>query len=191
MLEYRTERLHPQTEERVTKMFEKFGWKPESRQEIYSESAGLAGGTVTNYGVTVEQSENVINYIVVKYSRDTEMPNYERLKALNDEHERLINKNLGARAPRKPLARTIISAIGVAGIFVLFLSLMIDSIGEPSRMLLYFVFSIFFVLGIFSAIMAPITSKGWIKYKRELNSYNQIQRQIAEIEAEALSLLQK
>ena len=193
MIEYRTERLDPQSEDNVTNILGTFGWTPVSSQEVYNESTEVVGVDVKTYGdglvgsfmqgftgkdgsINVRQRTNVTNYVVVKYARDTDMPNYERLSQLNAEFE----SKLSVDEPRKPIKRT---ALTVIGILIIVISIVLAIVQHNSAEIWEIC-----VCVIFPIVTIPITVLGWRSYKRKLENYNLVQNRLNEIYEEALSL---
>ena len=188
MIEYRTERLNPQAEDSVTNILGAFGWTPVSSQEVYNESTELTGIEVKSYGsfmqgftgkdgrIDIKQRKNVTNYVVVKYGRDTEMPNYERIRELNEDFENKLNVS----APKKPTTRT---AVTVIGILIILISVILAIVEGNSAEIWEIC-----VCVIFPVIFFPITILGWLSYKKKLSYYNFIQQQLSAIYEEALAL---
>lgn len=193
MIEYRTERLDPQSEDSVTGILGTFGWTPISSQEIYNENTELVGVEVKSYGdgllgsfmkgftgkdgsINIKQHKNVTNFVVVKYARDTEMPNYERLRQLNYDFEAKLNVSV----PRKPVKRT---AITIIGILIIVFSIILALVEKNSAEIWEIC-----VCVIFPVITIPITVFGWRKYKRNLKYYDAVQEQLNAIYEEAITL---
>ena len=195
MIEYRTERVEPQNESTVIEILQTFGWILTSSQEIYNESTevvgvdvkvyddGLVGSfmqgwTGSNGKVNVRQRKNVTNYVVLKFERDTEMPNYYELSELNSEFDSKLN----VVEPKKPMKRTVITAVGT---LIIIISIIMALIQGTSALLWEIL-----VCVIFPIVMIPITVLGWVKYKRNLAYYNSVLYRINEIYSEAQSLIQ-
>ncbi len=194
MTEYRTERVDPQMESDVIEILGTFGWVLVSSQEIYNESSEIVGVDVKVYDdsflggfmqgftgsdgkINVRQRKNITNYVVLKFERDTEMPNYAELSALNDEFE---NK-LTVAEPKKPVKRTAATVIGT----LLIVISIIMALVEGTSALLWEIL----VCVIFPLIMVPITAVGWVKYKRNLAYYNDVRYRLNEIYSEAQTLI--
>lgn len=193
MIEYRTERVDPQSESDVTEILGTFGWELVSSQEIYNESTEIVGVDVKVYDdgligsfmqgftgrdgkIDVRQRKNVTNYVILKFERDTEMPNYDKLSALNSEFE----SKLSVAEPKKPVKRTAITVIGT----LLIIISVIMALVEGTSALIWEIL----VCVIFPAIMIPITAVGWVKYKRNLSYYNCVLDRLSEIYSEAQNL---
>lgn len=189
MIEYRTERLAPQEEDGVTGILGAFGWTPISSQEVYNENIEVVGVEVKSYGsfmqgftgkdgrIDIKQRKNVTNYVVVKYGRDTEMPNYERIRELNEDFENKLNVS----EPKMPTKRTAITVIGVLIILVSIILALVESNSAEIWEIC--------VCVIFPLVMIPVTVSGWLSYKKKLNYYNLIQQQLNCIYEEALTLV--
>ncbi|MDE5729258.1 MAG: hypothetical protein K2I20_03685 [Clostridia bacterium] len=105
--EYKTLKLSPYVVNNEIPLQEVFGWKVEQTQEVYSESQEIVGLTSTsvnsgyseygyegnrntgssrtNYGI--QTRTNVTNYISIRFSRETNMPHYEKLKQLEIDYD--------------------------------------------------------------------------------------------------------
>lgn len=190
MTEYRTERVSPQNENAVIEMLSAFGWVLTSAQEIYNESTDIDGADVKVYGsfmkgftgndakINFNQRKTVTNYIVLKFERDTEMPNYLQLSELNNEFEDKLN----IPEPQKPVKRTAVTVIGT----VLILISIIMAIVNGTEALLWEIL----VCVMFPAVTIPITAAGWLKYKRNVTHYDAVLYRINEIYDEAQKLLE-
>lgn len=193
MIEYRTERVNPQYVNEIIETLATFGWVVVSSQEIYNESTEVVGVEVKSYGdgfiggfmsgftgkdgsINVKQRKNVTNYTVVQFARDTDMPNYEKLKRLNAEFE----SKLGVPEPKKPIIRTAITAIGM----LLIIASVIMAIAGASSAEIWEIV----VCVVFPVAMIPLTVMGWIFYKRKLRQYDLAQIALRTIYSEALEL---
>ncbi len=104
MLEHVTKNVNPPDEQECIKRYEYFGWKLENRQQIYNRQESIDSVELTAYGdgigggfmkgwtgadgkVKVNKSVHVTNYVTLQFVRDTEMPNYAKLKELDDRFE--------------------------------------------------------------------------------------------------------
>lgn len=194
MIEYRTERVAPGNENNVCDILSSFGWQLIDSQEIYHENTEISGVEVKMYGdgliggfmkgfsgkdgeINVRQRKNVTNYVTLRFARDTAMPTYDRLNSLNAEFE----QKLRIDEPKKPLKRTIILAVG----FLVLLVSVILALVEGNSAELWEIIAI----AVFSAVMIPLTVTGWIKYKRDMPQYRQIQYRLSQILEEAEYLL--
>lgn len=190
MIEYRTERIFPQYQDSVTELLGVFGWSIVSSQEIYNESTDIVGVDVKIYGdgfiggfmqgftgssgtVNVRQRKNISNYVVLNFARDTDMPNYARLRELNAEFESIMN----AEEPKKPVKRT---AVTVVGTLIIAVSIIMALINGTSALLWEIIVCVLFPL-----ITVPLTAVGWVKYKRRMRDYNYILSRMDEIYNEA------
>ena len=194
MIEYRTERVDPQNESTVIDILQTFGWVLASSQEIYNESTEVVGVDVKVYGddffggfmqgwtgsdgkVNVRQRKNITNYVVLKFERDTDMPNYSELSELNSEFDSKLN----VVEPKKPIKRTVITAVGT---IIILISIIMALIQGTSALLWEIL-----VCVIFPIVMIPITALGWVKYKRNSEYYNSVLYRLNEIYSEAQSLV--
>ena len=194
MIEYRTERLSPQSEDSVTEILGTFGWQPVASQEIYNENTEVVGVDVSVYGdglvgsfmsgftgrdgkINVRQRKTVTNYVVVKYARDTEMPNYEELKDLNDEFESKLN----VPEPKKPVKRTAIAAIGIAIILISVIMALVQHTAAEIWEII--------VCVVFPVVMIPVTVVGWVLYAKKLSYYKIVQQRLNEIYNQASWLI--
>ena len=71
----------PSEEDAVTKVWQDFGWKLFSSQEINNTDSHLERRGDTIYNVTTTE-----NYINLLFKRDTNMANYNSIKALEDQY---------------------------------------------------------------------------------------------------------
>jgi len=144
MKEYKTVRVAPEDVDGEVPCHEVFGWKLESTQEVYNESQEITGisgqsinvgqSNVDYYGIRhsggssstqlgVQSRTKVTHFIALRFSRETTMPNYEKLKQLeqdyikkDEEYKRCCGFQF-AEAPSKLITFTVIAAIfGVIGI---------------------------------------------------------------------------
>lgn len=129
MKEYQTFRVSPDKEAFMLQKMETFGWKAEDTREVYNESQEVVGetykannsfmrGFTGNDGnVTVHTRTNVTHYLSMRFSRETTMPNYTRLKALQDEFEGLAFE-FPKDMPTAPVLLTIVAILGLPTIIL-------------------------------------------------------------------------
>lgn len=144
---------------------------------VKSYGSFMQGFTGKDGRIDIKQRKNVTNYVVVKYGRDTEMPNYERIRELNEDFENKLNIS----EPKKPTKRTAITVIGVLIILVSIILALVESNSAEIWEIC--------VCVIFPLVMIPVTVSGWLSYKKKLNYYNLIQQQLNCIYEEALTLV--
>ena len=99
MKEYRTERVLPKSEGNAIIYYENFGWKLEDSRETYNESQKIVDTHVNTdpYGrikTTIDTATDITHYVALRFSRDMDMPNYSKLKALQDEYESMKEPKL-------------------------------------------------------------------------------------------------
>lgn len=90
MIEYKTERVWASNESTVIEMCSHFGWKYVGSQDVYNSDTYVSGGSISGDSVHLEHTTNTSQYVAVRFQRDTEMPNYAKIKALNDEFDQLL-----------------------------------------------------------------------------------------------------
>lgn len=140
MIEYSSHRVDPANENSFLEIMTNFGWTLVDSNEVYNESTQISEINVKSYDnylfgafmkgftgkdgkVEVKTQTNVTNYIVLRFSRDTDMPNYSQLKSNETKFYNYIN----TPEPKKPIVRTIISFVAI---LILILSI-IGTINEP------------------------------------------------------------
>lgn len=84
MIEHKSLRISPAEEVATIELYEAFGWKVEDSREVYSEKSVQIERTVADAaGSTVQY---VTNYLTLRFGRDTNMPNYAKLKQYENEY---------------------------------------------------------------------------------------------------------
>lgn len=194
MTEYRTERVAPEQESYVTELLSTFGWVLVDSREIYNESTEIVGVDTTVYGdgfiggfmkgwtgkdgsVNVRTRTNVTNYVTLKFGRDTAMPNYTKLKALNDEFE----SKMGYPEPKKPVPITVIGAIAVLVILISIVMAIINGTGAELWEIL--------VCVLVPCLFVPIIAVLWVRYKKKIRLFDATVYRLREILDEAQALL--
>ncbi len=172
MTEYKTERVDPAYEDSTLRINAAFGWQLIESQEVYNESTKVTGANVKSYGafmqgftgkdgkVDVKTHTDVTNYIAMRFGRDTLMPDYDEITAL----EKRFYEYTAVSEPKKPTKRTVIAAIGTIIIVIsVILAIINGTAAEPWEIGVCVAFPLIFI---------PYTILGWTGYRRKLNRYN-------------------
>ena len=194
MTEYRTERVAPEQESDVAELLSTFGWVLVDSHEIYNESTEIVGVDTTFYGdgfvggfmkgltgkdgsVNVRTRTNVTNYVTLKFERDTAMPHYTKLKALNDEFE----SKMGYPEPKKPVRITVIGAIAVLIIVISIVMAIMHNTGAELWEIL--------VCVLVPCLFVPLIAILWVRYKKKMRLFDAVVCRLHEILDEAQALL--
>jgi heme/copper-type cytochrome/quinol oxidase subunit 4 len=133
MKEFKTLRVDPKDEDRTMQNMSQFGWILDSSQEIYNESQEIVGveetskattynsfmqGFTGNDGrvdtsVNVQTQTKVTHYIAMKFSRDQNLVDYDRLVQLEKEYTQLPVYKPQIAKTGKPLILTIVFAVSL------------------------------------------------------------------------------
>ncbi len=90
MIEYKTERVGISLENDIIQIYSHFGWQYVGSQDVYNSDTYVSGGNISGQNVNIQQSTRSSQYVAVRFQRDTEIPNYSKIKSLNDEFEQLL-----------------------------------------------------------------------------------------------------
>lgn len=90
MIETITRKVHPREENETADIMRCFGWRLKSSQEINSKESHLERQGDTLYSVTTSE-----NYVKMLFERETTMPNYNKLVALENEYCSILRKRPG------------------------------------------------------------------------------------------------
>ena len=180
MIEYKTERVLPQYESNILQVNASFGWQLISSQEIYNESTEIAGVDVKSYGafmqgftgndgkINVRTYKNVTNYVSMRFGRDTRMPDYDKICALENE----FYSSISARQPKKPATLT---AIGVIAMIIVIISI-INAISSGISAELWEILVCIAV----PVIFIPLIILKWRSYKKNTALYERMQDDAAD-----------
>jgi len=83
MKETKSIQIHPSEENFQIDLWGKFGWEVKSSQEIFNRDSRDLGDKVET--VTT-------NYVKLVFSRETTMPNYQKIKSLENEYDQKANR---------------------------------------------------------------------------------------------------
>lgn len=189
MIEYKTERVDPRYEDNTLEINASFGWQLIESQEIYNESTRITGVNVKSYNafmqgftgndgkVDVQTYTDVTNYIAMRFGRDTQMANYEKIKDL----ENSFYANMNIAEPKKP---KILTAITVIGIILIVISI-IMAIAEGTAAEIWEIA----VCIIFPIVFIPITIYAWKSYNKRQTLFTNALSESIDILAEARSII--
>lgn len=83
MLESKSLTVSTSMENETIDYYQKFGWSLLSSQEIYNKNS-------VDLGDSVETT--TVNYVKLVFQRDTSIPNYKRIKELEQTYDNLLNE---------------------------------------------------------------------------------------------------
>lgn len=86
MIETSSKKVAPENEENVISLMSNFGWILKSSQEINTTDSHLENRNGDIYNVTTKE-----NYVKLVFTRDTNIPNYSRLKELETKFYNMLN----------------------------------------------------------------------------------------------------
>ncbi|MBE7080383.1 MAG: hypothetical protein E7371_04010 [Clostridiales bacterium] len=73
--------VHPDDEQETIDLYQTFGWELQSSQEIFNRDSHLERS-----GNNINSITTTTNYVKLVFSRETTMPNYSKLSALENEY---------------------------------------------------------------------------------------------------------
>lgn len=132
MYEYKTEKVDPSSQQNVINAYALFGWELVSSNETYHESTEITGvhtdvrsygefmqGFTGKDGVATTQYDtvtHVTNFVTLQFRRETTMPHYAQLTALEQEFEATNYPRFTKKAPSRTAAvvLTVVAAIAFA-----------------------------------------------------------------------------
>ena len=85
MIESKSLTIQPSVENSVIDLWQNFGWVLKSTQEINSKESHIEGRFGQIHTVTTSE-----NYVKLAFQRDTNMPNYSRIKELENDYSNLL-----------------------------------------------------------------------------------------------------
>lgn len=204
MIEYKTERVSPESEESAIRILSCFGWELFNAQETYSENTRVVGATTRVRGglgdsgfvrgfadgfhfgnsavdaeTQVQSVKEITNYVTLRFYRDTEMPNYQKIVKIENEYN--LKANIWEE-PKFPIKRLIVLIIGIlvtiGGLWIMFSS---GDTFDPEDIILL----------LFYLFMIPFTVIGLISYGSKKKRYEEIGRQMYGLLNQAKKLTQK
>ncbi len=183
MKEYKTMRISPDEEVSVIETLAVFGWKLEDSKEIYNESSeivgvnvdtkvktygdGIIGGFMAGWNgdegkvernVAVKTEKKVTHYISLRFSRETSLKNYARLKELEEEYFRGNDSKEYLPLPKKPVVFTVIASVVLAIILISLCTLFVGAKAEIWEIVVCAVVPIVFI---------PLLIVFWVKYSKK------------------------
>lgn len=178
MIEQKTERVHPGQVDLVTEIYTGFGWTLTYSDEVYDENTEIVGVDVKAYGdgivgsfmkgftgndgtINVRRRRNITNYAVLTFSRDTGMANYEELKELERQYYGYLDC---ADEPRKPVKRTVISAI-LWGLIIVSVIMAIFDTSIKAEL-----WEIIVCVAV-PLVTLPLVILSWVNYKKKYAAY--------------------
>ncbi len=187
MIEYQTVRVHPTEEQDTIELYGTFGWNLIDAQEVYSESTKINNADIQVYDdssftgtfmkgytgkdgrINVNSYTKVTNYVTLRFSRDSDIKNYDEINELANEYDSLSE----CSEPKKPIMRTIIFALGMAFIIAsVIMAIANHTVAEIWEII---------VCVVFPLIMTPFIVIGWIGYKRRYWTYLYAQQRLLEV----------
>lgn len=73
--------VHPDDEQETIDLYQTFGWELQSSQEIFNRDSHLERS-----GNNINSITTTTNYVKLVFARETTMPNYSKLSALENEY---------------------------------------------------------------------------------------------------------
>ena len=95
--------VHPDAENSVIEEYEWFGWELKSSQTVDRKSSHLEGGL----GGSLYSVTESVNYVKLVFRRNKNMPDYEEIKALEEEYR----YTFAGEEPKKPSAWWFLLAV--------------------------------------------------------------------------------
>lgn len=172
MEEIKKIRVSPQSENRTVELWQTFGWKLMSSQEINNTDSHLERKFDGIYNVTTKE-----NYINLLFKRDTDMPNYKELVELERAYASLEDVEL----PDPPVSMVKVVLVAI----VEFVSLLICGINNGWYWILI---GVALAAAIF-LIGSKISKSGRAKFEAAEAESRKVNQQRKEIKEKARSLL--
>ncbi len=221
MKEYKTLKIDPSEEDKTITKMARFGWKVEDSREVYNESqriVGIEGGTThrsygngfaggfmrgftgndgtSNTQMNILTDTDVTHFLSLRFSRDTTMKNYDRIKKLEEEYDtsRPQFKN-SVSERKKPTGLTVVAVIAI---IISLLNLISNRSSLPPAGIV-----IFIVITIVSILVIVFAWSRYNKYhpievskNKEIKKFNEdainsYRKHMQEIEKEAVTLLEE
>ncbi len=221
MKEYKTLKIDPSEEDKTITKMARFGWKVEDSREVYNESqriVGIEGGTThrsygngfaggfmrgftgndgtSNTQMNILTDTDVTHFLSLRFSRDTTMKNYDRIKKLEEEYNNSRPQFKNSVSERKkPTGLTVVAVIAI--IISLIILISNRSSLEPAGIVIFIVIPIIAILVIVFAWSRynkyhPIeVSKNKEIKKFNEDAINSYRKRMQEIEKEAVTLLEE
>ncbi len=221
MKEYKTLKIDPSEEDKTITKMARFGWKVEDSREVYNESqriVGIEGGTThrsygngfaggfmrgftgndgtSNTQMNILTDTDVTHFLSLRFSRDTTMKNYDRIKKLEEEYNNSRPQFKNSVSERKkPTGLTVVAVIAI--IISLIILISNRSSLEPAGIVIFIVIPNIAILVIVFAWSRynkyhPIeVSKNKEIKKFNEDAINSYRKHMQEIEKEAVTLLEE
>ena len=186
MLEYKTLKCEPDGVDTLCQGMQVWGWKVEQTQEVYNENTEIISNETRlvgredifgNYHDVHYESNpitrtNVTHYVSIRFSRDKNMPNYDRIKALEEEYYYPKEKSPYVEI-RKP-GSGLPAVFGVFGaLMFVWVYALIGSLTSGLRLFqIMVIVALFVVLAIFIPIIVVVKKK----HKEKMQVYLQEQQ---------------
>ena len=168
MLEYQTLRVYPDQEAQTIRTLAKYGWKHEETREVFNQNDQLVGISAQSYtayydngyGKTdsryrLETQTNTTHFLSMRFSRDTSLKNYARLKELEqiDPMKDLPELKQEIKLTEKPVGFTVVLTLIAVFVTAIALSFILWE-NNP---------------GLYPALIIPVIAVGaiaikWTKY---------------------------
>ena len=101
MKETKAVQIHPSEENEQINLWGKFGWEVQSSQEIYNQNTKDLGDKVVT---------TTTNYVKLVFSRDTSMPNYDKIRSYENDYDRK-SANIASLSSTEPSINPIAAGI--------------------------------------------------------------------------------
>lgn len=190
MKEYKTLQVDPNEETDTLRLMESFGWRLEETREIYNESEEIVGvsetSKATSYNafmrgftgndgkvqseVQVHTQKNITHFLKMRFSRDTDMQNYERLTQLQKQYEEYLGTEFTPE-PLLPFKKKSNSRIGclLFGIILIAVAFLLYFTVSDTPL---WVFIAGIVVGTLLMFISIITWKGELKANARVQEEN-------------------
>lgn len=183
MLEYKTLQCRPEQVDATCQAMQAWGWKVEQTQEVYNENTEVISNETylagkrdifgNYYDLHYESNpitqKNVTHYISIRLSRNKNMPNYERIRQLEEEYY-----NPKEKSPYVAIAHPSSKVSTAVGILCLILFAWIFAlIGSILSHSSSYLTIVIVVLVVVIALFTPIIVVAHKNDKARLQIYNQ------------------
>ncbi len=193
MYEYKTEKVDPSSQQNVINAYALFGWELVSSNETYHESTEITGvhtdvrsygefmqGFTGKDGVATTQYDtvtHVTNFVTLQFRRETTMPHYAQLTALEQEFEATNYPRFTKKAPSRTAAvvPTVVAAIAFAILAISLIQALVVPVEiESSDYIIIAILCAVIVIAVLAAVVL------FRRYKRDKKEYAQAQENYQE-----------
>ncbi len=103
-LEYKSLEVANEDEEVAIRVLQRFGWRLKSSQRIFNQNARPVGAIIYQNNATIFSRTETVDFTKILLERDTNMPHYQRIAALEEEFFELAEQSTLQRPlPPQPL----------------------------------------------------------------------------------------